>query len=84
MYLNRRGLYLRREYCIPQETMKKILEQGNHDGARLDADTAGKNRSEPGRRNSGWSEPQLHISKEGDPYLNMSWLSVKWRSDVLR
>ena len=25
----------------------------------------------PGRRNSGQSEPQLHISKEGDPYLRM-------------
>ncbi len=24
---------------------------------------------QPGRRNSGLSEPQLHISKEGDPYL---------------
>jgi transposase len=24
---------------------------------------------QPGRRNSGASEPQLHISKEGDPYL---------------
>ena len=24
---------------------------------------------QPGRRNSGKSEPQLHISKEGDPYL---------------
>src|ERR1700686_1671537 len=24
---------------------------------------------QPGRRNSGRSEPQLHISKEGDPYL---------------
>jgi transposase len=24
---------------------------------------------QPGRRNSGPSEPQLHISKEGDPYL---------------
>jgi len=24
---------------------------------------------QPGRRNSGQSEPQLHISKEGDPYL---------------
>jgi transposase len=23
----------------------------------------------PGRRNSGLSEPQLHINKEGDPYL---------------
>src|SRR4029077_3819797 len=23
----------------------------------------------PGRRNSGQSEPQMHISKEGDPYL---------------
>jgi transposase len=24
---------------------------------------------QPGRRNSGQSEPQMHISKEGDPYL---------------
>jgi transposase len=24
---------------------------------------------QPGRRNSGQSEPQLHISREGDPYL---------------
>ena len=24
---------------------------------------------QPGRRNSGKSEPQMHISKEGDPYL---------------
>ena len=24
---------------------------------------------QPGRRNSGQREPQLHISKEGDPYL---------------
>jgi transposase len=24
---------------------------------------------QPGRRNSGQSKPQLHISKEGDPYL---------------
>ena len=24
---------------------------------------------QPGRRNSGQSEPQLHISKKGDPYL---------------
>jgi len=24
---------------------------------------------QPGRRNSGSSAPQLHISKEGDPYL---------------
>jgi len=23
----------------------------------------------PGRRNSGQSQPQMHISKEGDPYL---------------
>ncbi len=37
---------------------------------------------QPGRRNSGQSEPQLHISKEGDPYLrtllvqghNISWV----------
>jgi transposase len=24
---------------------------------------------QPGRRNSGQSQPQLHITKEGDPYL---------------
>jgi hypothetical protein len=37
---------------------------------------SGKNRDvgcylglQPGRRNSGQSEPQIHISKEGDPYL---------------
>ena len=24
---------------------------------------------QPGRRNSGQSQPQMHISKEGDPYL---------------
>jgi transposase len=24
---------------------------------------------QPGRKNSGQSEPQMHISKEGDPYL---------------
>ncbi len=28
---------------------------------------------QPGRRNSGQSEPQMHISKEGDPYLR-TWL----------
>ena len=28
---------------------------------------------QPGRRNSGQSEPQLHISKEGDPYLRTCW-----------
>ena len=27
----------------------------------------------PGRRNSGMSEPQLHISKEGDRYLRNCW-----------
>ena len=26
---------------------------------------------QPGRRNSGQSQPQMHISKEGDPYLRM-------------
>jgi len=26
---------------------------------------------QPGRRNSGQSEPQMHISKEGDPYLRI-------------
>ena len=25
----------------------------------------------PGRRNSGQSEPQMHVGKEGDPYLRM-------------
>jgi transposase len=41
-----------------------------------DAHRLGKSRDvgcylglQPGRRNSGQSEPQLHISKEGDPYL---------------
>jgi len=24
---------------------------------------------QPGRRNSGQSEPQMHLSKQGDPYL---------------
>jgi transposase len=24
---------------------------------------------QPGRRNSGQSEPQMHISKEGNPYM---------------
>jgi transposase len=28
---------------------------------------------QPGRRNSGQSEPQMHISKEGDPYLEHCW-----------
>ena len=41
-----------------------------------DAQRFGKSRDvgcylglQPGRRNSGQSEPQMHISKEGDPYL---------------
>jgi transposase len=29
---------------------------------------------QPGRRKSGQSEPQLHISKEGDPYSSLSQL----------
>ena len=36
---------------------------------------------QPGRRNSGQSEPQLHISKEGDPYLRTLWCrerSISW------
>src|SRR4051812_41133402 len=33
---------------------------------------------QPGRRNSGQSEPQMHISKEGDPYLRT--LLVQGRS----
>jgi len=28
---------------------------------------------QPGRRNSGQSQPQMHISKEGDPYCARSW-----------
>jgi transposase len=29
---------------------------------------------QPGRRNSGQSQPQMHISKEGDPYLRTLWV----------
>jgi len=36
---------------------------------------------QPGRRNSGQSEPQMHISKEGDPYLRA--LSVQAAHHVL-
>ena len=36
---------------------------------RKSRDVGGYLRLQPGRRNSGESEPQLHISKEGDPYL---------------
>ncbi|PYU25843.1 MAG: hypothetical protein DMG32_11265 [Acidobacteria bacterium] len=34
----------------------------------------------PGRRNSGMSQPQLHISKEGDVYLRtmLEWLSRRF------
>jgi transposase len=32
---------------------------------------------QPGRRNSGQSEPQLHISKEGDPYLRTLLVQVR-------
>src|SRR5436853_4331989 len=32
---------------------------------------------QPGRRNSGQSEPQMHISKEGDPYLERCWCKVR-------
>jgi transposase len=32
-------------------------------------DVGGYLRPQPGRRKSGHSEPQMHISKEGDPYL---------------
>src|SRR5450432_836464 len=31
---------------------------------------------QPGRRNSGQSEPQMRISKEGDPYLRPCWCRV--------
>src|SRR5207245_2212495 len=31
---------------------------------------------QPGRRNSGQSEPQMHISKEGDPYLRTMLVKV--------
>src|SRR5579872_1038798 len=36
---------------------------------RKSRDVGGYLGLQPGRRNSGHSEPQLHISKEGDPYL---------------
>jgi len=36
---------------------------------RKSRDVGGYVGLQPGRRNSGKSEPQLHISKEGDPYL---------------
>ncbi len=36
---------------------------------RKSRDVGGYLGLQPGRRNSGESEPQLHISKEGDPYL---------------
>jgi len=36
---------------------------------RKSRDVGGYLGLQPGRRNSGKSEPQLHISKEGDPYL---------------
>src|ERR1700733_10429976 len=36
---------------------------------RKSRDTACYVGLQPGRRNSGQSEPQMHISKEGDPYL---------------
>src|SRR6478672_4033880 len=36
---------------------------------RTSRDVGGYLGLQPGRRNSGQSEPQLHISKEGDPYL---------------
>jgi len=36
---------------------------------RKSRDVGGYLGLQPGRRNSGQSEPQLHISKEGDPYL---------------
>ena len=35
----------------------------------------------PGRKNSGQSEPQMHISKEGDPYLRT--LLVQGAHDIL-
>jgi len=36
---------------------------------RRSRDVGGYLGLQPGRRNSGQSEPQMHISKEGDPYL---------------
>jgi len=36
---------------------------------RQSRDVGGYLGLQPGRRNSGQSEPQMHISKEGDPYL---------------
>jgi transposase len=35
---------------------------------------------QPGRRNSGQSEPQLHISKEGNPFCSRSeTVLIGWR-----
>ena len=34
---------------------------------------------QPGRRNSAQSEPQMHISKEGDPYLRTLLVRVNFR-----
>jgi transposase len=36
---------------------------------RKSRDVGGYLGLQPGRRNSGQSEPQMHISKQGDPYL---------------
>jgi len=36
---------------------------------------------QPGRRNSGQSDPQMHISKEGDPYLRTLLLQgAHWKT----
>src|SRR5437667_3606322 len=37
---------------------------------------------QPGRRNSGQSEPQLHISKQGDPYLRTLLVHGKKRAII--
>jgi transposase len=62
--------------------MKKVSTVATKQGRNLSTDDRfrprqfGKSRDvgcylglQPGRRNSGQSEPQMHISKEGDPYM---------------
>jgi len=49
-------------YCVLDEAGAVLLEQ------RVGT-TPKAIGLQPGRRNSGQSEPQMHISKEGDPYL---------------
>jgi hypothetical protein len=54
-----------------QATQSDLILQFCEQRPSLDDAPRTENRQglRPGRRNSGESEPQLHISKEGDPYL---------------